>query len=210
MGFNLTGHKISEFEDIDGSLQKSRGLLEVTVYRDPLKYVQNHLIPSFLLLTISNGVFWFPYIQPFITPRLALSILAMLSFVTISRRVESMLPATAPFTWNDLYNLNCVFLMFTTVVLNIFTEIVYHQLKCVELGKSMNNEIKVLWPVMAILSMSIVFSDTTGERLAGQGVGSSCALAGLSLAYTVYCLVRLPAALQKVLLKEAEAASTGK
>lgn len=164
-GFDLESWNTSVISDVKGMLQKSRGLLSIRVKRGTARYTQEFIIPSVLLLCISWGVFWFPFIQPFITPRLALSILALLSFTTMSLRIDSMLPAGAPFTWSDLFIQNCQWMMFCTVKLNIITEVFCHTLKLDKLAKKMNNELKVLWPVMAMSSFLITFSHTDGKGL---------------------------------------------
>merc|ERR1719262_1608393 len=92
------------------------------------KYQEQHLVPTFIVLTISWCVFYFPFAGPFIMPRLALSVLALLTFTNLMLKSSRELPGSAPFNWNDLFNQQIQALMFTTIVTNISTEVVFHQL----------------------------------------------------------------------------------
>lgn len=149
-GYQLSSWKVFAFKETDGALKKSRGVLEVTVSRTFNKYSESHLMPASLLLVISWGVFWFPFQNPFITPRLALSILALLSFTTLMIKSSSALPGGAPHNWNDTLNQQVQAMMFCTIVLNIFSELCKHQLKVEALAVSINHEAKVLLPILSI------------------------------------------------------------
>lgn len=191
MGWFLKSFDLTEFEDIDGSLQKSRGVSKITVERDIAKYLQNHFIPSLLFMFISFGVFWFPYQNAFITPRLALGILSLLSFTTLCLKVDTMLPPGGPFCWNDVYNLNCQWLLFITVILNIFTEIVFHQCECQPLGKSLNHEAKLVWPFLMLVGMAVAFFDTSGNHLQAQSVISTTIIVSIFVCFMSWSILRV-------------------
>merc|ERR1719271_1317881 len=108
-------------------------------------------MPAGMLLMISWGVFWFPFMQPFITPRLALSILALLSFTTLVLKSVGALPDGAPQNWNDTFNQQIQCVMFITIIVNIFSEIAFHQYKLQSFGKRINDEAKVLLPTLSIV-----------------------------------------------------------
>lgn len=156
--YKLVDSGASAIKDIDGALKKSRGLLTITVKRDTSQYTQSHLVPSFLVTCISCGVFWFPFVAPFITPRVALSILALLAFTNLSMKSTDPLPSGAPFNWNDVFNQTILTVMFCTVCLNIFSEICFHQLKVDDLARTINHECKVLQPFVAICTASIILT----------------------------------------------------
>lgn len=139
-------------------IKKSRGVLEIQVKRTFDKYGEAHLMPTMLFLAISWGVFWFPFQNPFITPRLALSILALLSFTNLVIKSSSELPSGAPANWNDVLNYQVQAMMFCTIVLNIFSEICKHQLKLEDLANQINKECKVLMPFISIIVLAIVLS----------------------------------------------------
>lgn len=189
-GFTLVSAETSEFEEIDGALKKSRGVMAITVHRDIDKYFQSHFVPAILLMTISYAVFWFPFITPFITPRLALSILALLSFTTLTLKTDKMLPPGAPLTWNDVFNQNCQMLMFFTICLNIFAEVTLHQLKRGDLARQINHECKVLWFGM-LGSTLIVILGTDWNMLTTASLITKVML-GLGFgAYIFWCGVRI-------------------
>jgi len=144
--------------DVSGALKKSRGLLTISVERNLDKYSQSHLIPCFLMTCVSCAVFWFPFIAPFITPRLAMSVLALVQFTYLTIRSSSNLPATCPYNWNDLINQTILTVMFSSIMLNIFGETVFHTLKLGDLAISMNHECKVLQPFVAVTSVGAILA----------------------------------------------------
>jgi hypothetical protein len=143
-------------EESDGDLVKSRGVMDITVNRNLAKYTQDHLVPTFIVLMISWAVFYFPFAAPFITPRLVLSIVTLLTFTNLMVKSAASLPGAAPFNWNDLFNQLIQTLMFVTIVINIFSEICYHQFKVENLARSVNHEAKILQPVLSSVCISFI------------------------------------------------------
>merc|ERR1719454_896390 len=122
-------------------------------------YQENHMMPAGMLLVISWGVFWFPFaIAQFITPRLALSILALLSFTQLVLKSVAVLPDSAPTNWNDTLNQQIQWVMFITIVVNIFSEICFHQYSLKDFGERVNNEAKFLLPFLSITALSIILT----------------------------------------------------
>lgn len=156
--YYLVGWGVKGYEDHNGDLRKSRGMLQIKVDRSLAKYFDDHLIPSFIVLVISWAVFYFPFANPFITPRLALSILALLTFTNLMLKSSKELPGPAPFNWNDLFNQQIQALMFFTIIVNICSEIVFHQLKMEPMARTMNHEGKVVLPVAGIVNIIIILS----------------------------------------------------
>jgi len=156
--YAMDSWRVFAFDETDGALQKSRGVLELTVSRKFGGYWENHLKPSFMLLTISWGVFWFPFENPFITPRLALSILALLAFSNLLKASDAALPDGSPSNWNDLFNLQIQAMQFLTIVLNIFSETCKHKLKMEALAVGVNDEAKVVLPCLSIALITIVLT----------------------------------------------------
>jgi hypothetical protein len=156
--YSLTDIKASAIEDGNGALKKSRGLLTLTVDRDNAQYVQSHLIGTVVMTMMSWAVFWFPFSPPFTTPRLTMSIVSLVNFTYLTISSASVLPPGAPPNWNDIINQAILTLMFSTVVLNILSEICLHQLKVEELAKAVNHECKALMPFLSILCLSLILS----------------------------------------------------
>jgi len=168
--YELDSWKIYSFEEQDGAMTKSRGVLQIDGKRSLDKYGEAHLMPTAMVLIISFGVFWFPFQTPFVTPRMALSILALLSFTNFMIKTSEKLPPGAPTNWNDVFNYCVLVLMCAGIVINIMAEICDHQLKLPHLGAAINNEAKVLQPAHSFLLLSIVH---TGGKYQWISVGSA-------------------------------------
>mmetsp|Transcript_119198 Transcript_119198/g.243800 ORF Transcript_119198/g.243800 Transcript_119198/m.243800 type:complete len:483 (-) Transcript_119198:64-1512(-) len=143
-GFKFLSYDVSEFEEVDGTLSKSRGIMRIRVQRVSSMYIHDHLIPSVFLLIMSWCVFALPFDAQYCMPRLMLACVTLLSFTTLSGQASTALPPGSPLTWNDAYNQNVQYLMFIVVCLNIFAELVYHELKRAELALRMHWECRWL------------------------------------------------------------------
>jgi len=187
--YKIEDWNASVYEEGDGDLKKSRGMLEIRVKRQLEKYFDDHLVPVFIVLMISWAVFYFPFAPPFITPRLALSVLALLTFTNLMLKSSRELPGSAPFNWNDLFNQQVEALMFTTIVTNISTEVVYHQLGMEVMARAMNNEAKVLIPVAGIINVGIVLSAGSAKWMSLYWASHLCKvlICVFILAYGGYC-----------------------
>jgi len=172
-GYEFIDVGASAIKDVDGALKKSRGLLTISIKHDVAKYLQGHMIPCFLLLAVSCGVFYFPFAPPgFITPRVALSTLAMIAFTNLMMNSDDGLPSGAPFNWNDCFNQTIITVMFCNICLNVFSEICNHQLKVESLATHINHECKVLMPFVAILSVGILLANTGPDSTMKLGATS--------------------------------------
>jgi hypothetical protein len=159
--YRMHDWEVNAYEDYNGDLQKSRGRLVIHLLRTIDKYVDDHLVPTFIVLTISWAVFYFPFGKdrnPFITPRLALSILCLLTFTNLMVKSSKELPGPAAFNWNDLFNQQIQCLLFLTIVLNIGSEIFLHHFDEVTIAKMMNNEAKILLPFLSLLNIGVILS----------------------------------------------------
>jgi hypothetical protein len=154
--YEMMDWKMKPYEEYDGDLRKSRLSLVVTVNRKIEKYFDDHLVPSFIVLAISWAVFYFPFANPFITPRLALSVLALLTFTNLMVKSSKELPGSAPFNWNDLFNQQIECLMFATIILNIGVEVIHHSWGKEKLAKDMNNEAKAIIPLASLINIFVV------------------------------------------------------
>jgi hypothetical protein len=187
-------------EDISGALSKSRGLLTITIKRDSTQYFNGHMIPVFLVASISCGVHWFPFVAPFITPRVALCILALLAFTNLMLQSSSQLPTGAPFNWNDCFNQIVLAVMFLNVCMNIFAETCLHQIKVDDLARTINHELKVVMPSILALGICIVTSAAGPNGWMSLGM-TSCVvktMIGLLIgSYVLYCVSRVNVALEQ-------------
>jgi len=198
--YHYVDYEAHAVKDIDGLLKKSRGLLTINVKRDPDQYFQNHLIPCFLLSCISCGIFWFPFAAPFITPRVALSILALIGFTNLTMASDNSLPGGAPYNWNDLLNGTVLSLMFANVAMNVFTEMCFHQLKVNDVAMTINWECKMVAPFVFAMSVSTIFS-TAGPHgwmsLDTASIVVKMMMVVIWGGYLIYCTSRIVEALAK-------------
>lgn len=143
-------------EEADGDLVKSRGMLDLVVYRRLDKYTQDHLVPTAIILMISWGVFFFPFEKAFCTPRLVLSIVALLTFTNIMIKSSSLLPGAAPYNWNDLLNQVIQILIFNGVLKNLVSEACAHHFELEELSRAINHEAKFVQPALSIVIVTMI------------------------------------------------------
>jgi len=155
--YDIQGWHTETYQTTNGDLKKSRGLIDIVVKRSLTKYVDDHLVPTSITLMISWAVFFFPFgTNPFITPRLALSILALLTFTNLMVKSGKELPGAAPFNWNDLFNQQIQTFMFLTIVFNIATEIMFHQFNKDSLARRMNHDSKVVVPFTSTVNIVLI------------------------------------------------------
>jgi hypothetical protein len=172
--YDLRDWKVYVFEEQDGALKKSRGVLAITVKRTFDKYGESHLMPTVLFLVISWGVFQIPLGNPFVTPRLALSILAMLSFTTLILQSSGALPDGAPCNWNDILNSQVQAMMFATIVLNIFVEICKHEMKLEEFALFINTEAKLMIPATSVVVVGLAMCSGYYKWMLPKTCGTIC------------------------------------
>jgi hypothetical protein len=166
--YNVHGWKITAEETMEGELKKSRGVMDVEVERSLSKYIDDHLVPTFIVLVISWAVFYFPFANPFITARLALSVLALLTFTNLMVKSTKELPGPAPFNWNDLFNQQIQTFMFMTIVLNICSEILFHQFQMEDIARRINLEAKFFVPFASTLNITLILSSAHWELVSLQ------------------------------------------
>jgi len=154
--YDVQGWRLEGYETSDASLKKSRGKLVINVKRTLDKYIDDHLVPTFIVLIISWSVFFFPFERPFITPRLALSILALLQFTNLMVKSSKEIPGAAPFNWNDLFNQQIQSFMFITIILNLTSEVVCHSLDMEKQARMMNNEAKIFVPSVSTFNIVLI------------------------------------------------------
>jgi hypothetical protein len=162
--YTTDSFKVKAYEDIDGSLKKSRGSLEIVVTRSPARFQRNFLLPAILYLAISCAVFWLPFSPTFVTPRLALSIFIILVFSTLAISADDELPPGAPYNWINLICFTIQLHMFAVVCLNVFTEIAYHSMKCTVTSVHISNELKVIAPLVATVSIASILAASTNPE----------------------------------------------
>jgi hypothetical protein len=146
---NTSLHSIS---DIDGSLQKSRGVLSLTVKRDASQYISTIFVPSCLLVIMAWMGLWFPLTTPFTMPRVAVSVISFLSMLTLSLRVDSMTASTGKATLMDGYLEMCVWLQFFYLLGGgCVAVIAYRTGDGAEFANKIDEELIISFPVVAVM-----------------------------------------------------------
>jgi hypothetical protein len=189
--FRLTGDAQSVFEEEDATLYKSRGELTVDIDRIYKPYVTGLLLPEFLVIIISYSAFWFPLIAPFAMPRVATALIAFLTLMTLSLRTNAMFPVRGGLCWIDLFESNAQMLMFFTTVLNIVALSGHHSFEAIDTARTINNELKIAFPVLAAITFGICFYKTDGSNLESQAYLTTFILGAFSLVYMLWSFRRL-------------------
>jgi len=166
-GFDLKGWSMDEYEDEAGLLKKSRGLFSIHIKRQFGAYRDDHVIPSICIVLLACGCFFFPFIGPFVVPRLLMSIIAYLVFTHLKGKSESALPATAPTTWNDVLNTNILCVMVIGVFINVYVEYRFHMTKVHIVAAKFNAEMRLLLPM--IFAAVITTVELCGANHFSQG-----------------------------------------
>lgn len=157
-GFRFNSVKAGSFVETDASLQKSRGFLDVSITRDHRSVFGSVMVPEILLLFISWSVFFFPMLPPFVMPRVATSLISLLSSMTLAVRTSGLLPPKrSGFVWIEFFQESCQTLMLCTVCLNIWVEVIYHEWKFTELASKMTDELKYIYACLIFLVGALCF-----------------------------------------------------
>mmetsp|Transcript_6487 Transcript_6487/g.12475 ORF Transcript_6487/g.12475 Transcript_6487/m.12475 type:complete len:727 (-) Transcript_6487:169-2349(-) len=166
---SLVSSTVKVFNETDGQLSKSRGVFTMKVKRKPKTFVFNIILPAVLVTMVGCTAFYFPLDAPFTMPRVATTLIGFLTLVTIRSRVEAMISCT-PTSWLDVMFGSCLVLMLLITICNVFVEYLFHMdsedMK--ELGRTLNNDFKVVFPSLLMLALAISFVDCTGSFISTQ------------------------------------------
>lgn len=177
----------TSYDEIVGSLQKSRGELSIFLHRDWQLYMQKKLLPELFLVFISWTVFYFPLQPVFAMPRVATSLIAFLSMMTVSGSNNG----GGGERWLDVFEEACMTLLFLTVFLNIFVESVDHALDQAAVAIRMDHELKLVLPLLTsvIFTFLLVFNqyDVIWLSLITRIISAAS-----PVAYVAACCMRFP------------------
>jgi hypothetical protein len=149
--WSLVDASLHSIFDTDGSLEKSRGVLTLTVKRDPSQFVSNVIMPSCLLLVMTWMALWFPLTTPFVNPRVGACAIAFLSMLTLSNRVDSMTAPTGMTTLMDSYLEMCLWLQFAYLLVNGGLAAIAHRNGHAEFAAKLDVELIFSFPVALVL-----------------------------------------------------------
>jgi len=152
----LSSMDLSTKEEMDSSLSKSRGLLQLNVQHDPAGVFSSCIIPEILILVLSYTVFLMPNEAAFVMPRVATGMISFLSLLTLSQQTLNALPPRSGICWLELFDASCRFLVFITVILNLFVEVIYYTWGCKEMSTRIATQIMILYPIVSMFILGLV------------------------------------------------------
>jgi hypothetical protein len=125
--WNFGDTSLTTINEDDGLLRKSRGLLNITVKRQASQYVSSIFIPTMVLLAMTWFSLWLPLATPYVMPRVALSVIAILCMMSVMAKANGMIPSTGNTTWMTQYLETCVLLQFVLMLLNALILTIEHR-----------------------------------------------------------------------------------
>mmetsp|Transcript_99536 Transcript_99536/g.177220 ORF Transcript_99536/g.177220 Transcript_99536/m.177220 type:complete len:486 (-) Transcript_99536:128-1585(-) len=159
-GFSVDSHKVEAYVEKTGPLEKSRGKMVLNVRRGRRTWYSSIMPSTIAILIVSYLVFWLPFQPPFAMPRMALSTISFLAMSGTANAYLAGVRGVPGLSWGEVIFQNWYYLNFGTVCLNIMLEYICHVVKLPELGTAIQSEMKVIFPVVCIIShsVSIVYS----------------------------------------------------
>eukprot|EP00929_Paragymnodinium_shiwhaense_P121089 TRINITY_DN93206_c0_g1_i1.p1 TRINITY_DN93206_c0_g1~~TRINITY_DN93206_c0_g1_i1.p1 ORF type:complete len:442 (-),score=61.05 TRINITY_DN93206_c0_g1_i1:275-1600(-) len=189
--YHLNDYELLVIDDVDGFLTKSRGLLRMSVSRDPTGFISGTLVPEILILAVSYSVFWFPLTAPFAMPRVATALIAFLSLLTMALKTNAMLNRNAGLTWIDLFESTAQGLMFFTVCLNILTLASFHSFEAHHVAQVINAELMCGFPLLVLVVFGVCAWKRDGTMLDLMTLVNQLIMFVAGAIYIAWCLVRL-------------------
>jgi hypothetical protein len=150
--WNVVNASLTSISEDDGLLQKSRGVLTITVSREASQYMSSIFVPSMVLLCMTWSSVWLPISTPYIMPRTAVSVIAILGMMSLMNKSNAMIPATGNNSWMAQYLETCVLLQFALMVLNALILCIEHRSG----GNSIANgldELIIAFPILTLIVM---------------------------------------------------------
>lgn len=149
-------YTIDNFEESDGPLVKSRGVLEIKIHRNSA-VAGRQMTPAFIILGVAYSVFFFPMVAAFVMPRVAASIISLLGMLTFMTKNKM------PDSWTDVF-LEAMCLQVACIcLLSLTMEISFHTFKNEEFAKQLSFQYRCSFPVISMVIYVILISCTSGE-----------------------------------------------
>lgn len=146
-GFHVYGHSMSVVEQ-DGF---EYGILSIKVKRNSRFWLFANLGTALLLLHVGWLVFWFPLELPFAMPRVATSMLSMLSIVTAKLAVANV---TGGISWGDRIYESFLCLLVLSTTSNVFIMFVAFRIKKKVLALRLDDEMKFIYLFCALFTVA--------------------------------------------------------
>jgi hypothetical protein len=156
--WNVVSTSLTTLNEDDGLLQKSRGVLTITVSREASQYTSTIFIPTMVLLCMTWCSLWLPLAAPYVMPRVAVSVISILCMMSVMNKANAMIPATGATTWMVTYLETCVLLQFVVLVLNALILSIEHRKEKggLSVADGLDNELIVAFPILTALVLLFV------------------------------------------------------
>lgn len=157
--WNVVNTSLTALNENDGLLQKSRGILTITVAREASQYTSSIFIPTLVLLCMTWCSLWLPLAAPYVMPRVAVSVISILCMMSVMQKANVMIPATGKNSWMAQYLETCVLLQFVLMVLNALILSIEHRKQAgkASVADGLDNELIVAFPILTGFVMSFVW-----------------------------------------------------
>mmetsp|Transcript_33261 Transcript_33261/g.72593 ORF Transcript_33261/g.72593 Transcript_33261/m.72593 type:complete len:409 (-) Transcript_33261:132-1358(-) len=191
--FRLVNVSLSSFTEQDASLLKSRGVLNITIRRDSIKYIQTICVPSMLVLVLSWTVVYLPFVGHFTVPRVTTALVTTLCALNLQIKSASVVPSRskAGICWIDLFQESCVVLNFMGLFCNTLVESAIYTFDKPHLAKNMNSELKYLLPCISVTIMIFLFLRTDPSELHSSKVICRTFLFLMLTGYSLWSIIRM-------------------
>jgi len=153
-GFSLTSQDTKVIETIDGALRKSRGIQVWNVVRKTEGYTNMVLIPEVFMLTLSISALLFQLEPRYTMPRMSVSLLALVAFMTIAIRSSSCLPTRESTAWIDIFDQTCIALLLLVLLCHVLQEIMSHIDSCKGVAKALNSQAPIFCTLLTLTMVS--------------------------------------------------------
>merc|ERR1719375_1181914 len=159
-------HKIASHDEVNGALNKSRGVLTVVVKRGLAEFVSSVFMPSAVFLFVTWSAFWLPLGGPYTMPRIALNAFALLCQVSVSQMAERKIPDTGKRAWMTEYLGLCVQLQFALALINVLIITIENKQDGHDLALTLNDKMIVSYPITTTLNIGILLAGSPwGSRI---------------------------------------------
>jgi hypothetical protein len=164
--WNVVNASLTSINEDDGLLQKSRGILTITVTREASQYMSSIFVPTVVLLCMTWCSLWLPIATPYIMPRIAVSVISILCMMSLMNKANTMIPATGNNSWMSQYLETCVLLQFILMVLNALILSIEHRSGGNSIATGLDNELIIVFPILTfIVMLAVAISYFTVARL---------------------------------------------
>merc|ERR1719375_12912 len=138
---------IKAFDQSDGELKKSRGVLSLVVKRGLAEFISSVFMPSAVFLFVTWSAFWLPLGGPYSMPRIALNAFALLCQVSVSQMADHKIPNTGDRAWMTEYLGLCIQLQFCLALINVLIITIEHKEDGHALAVTLNDRMIMSYPV---------------------------------------------------------------